>query len=458
MTEAALGIDLGLTGARAALVRADGSVVARSPPAAGGPASSAVTDAGGWPGSIAQVVRSVVDAEAAAAVRIGAIAVSAAGPQPIPVDERLRPLLPAVLAALDRRPVAERERLASERGLAAGALVDHAIPTLLWWREHAPDAFGRAAYALDATGYLVSWLTGEPTMDRITRADYVLPGLEPPLPIPAAREPLTAAGRLTPTAAAAIGVESGIPVAVGTYDSYIDLHSLGGDGRILLGSTMVVAADSQAGASTAAGDLRFVVLPGGERALSGWTSAAGSTLAWSQARFGGEGVAALPPGAGGLVALPYLSGERTPVWDPHARGAVVGLTGETSAAELGRAFLDAVALSARDIAERMRAHGHSPARWRVAGGGIHDAAWLQATSDAVAAELDVVDLTGGIGAGIFALRMLGRDPSVPVVRTIAPEPAAARRYDLLSPLYRELYPRLRATMHALGELDDAGYQ
>src|SRR5437660_10435583 len=98
---------------------------------------------------------------------------------------------------------------------------------------------------------------------------------------------------------------------------------------------MILASESRIALSEA-GDLRSVMLPGGERALSGWTSAAGSTVAWARARFGGEGVAALPPGAGGLVALPYLSGERTPVWDPHARGPVVGLTAETSAAPLGR--------------------------------------------------------------------------------------------------------------------------
>ena len=264
----------------------------------------------------------------------------------------------------------------------ASALIDHAAPVMHWWREHAPDAFNRAAYAIDATGFLVSWLTGHPVMDRITRDDYVLPGLDPPLPIPAAGEPLDVAGELGPTAAAALGLDVGVPIALGTYDSWVDLESLGGTSRILLGSTMILTTEARVGPGDA-GDLRSVVLPGGERALSGWTSAAGSTIAWSHDRFGSEDVAGLEPGAGGLLALPYLAGERTPVWDPDARGAVVGLTTATSAAQLSRAFLDAVALSARDIAERMGALGHASARWRVGGGGIHDAAWLQATSDAL---------------------------------------------------------------------------
>ena len=189
--------------------------------------------------------------------------------------------------------------------------------------------------------------------------------------------------------------------------------------------------------------------------LAGWTSAAGSTIAWARERFGRDGTADLVPGAGGLVALPYLDGERTPVWDPDARGAVVGLTGGTSSAELGRAFVDAVALSARDIVERMRELGHRPTRWRAAGGGIHDPIWLQATSDALAAELEVVDVTSGVGAGIFGLRAAGLEPAVPVARTISPRADATARYDRLYPIYREMYAPLRTTMAALGVFEEA---
>jgi sugar (pentulose or hexulose) kinase len=178
---------------------------------------------------------------------------------------------------------AERERLASCCGVTAGALLDHALPVMEWWREHAPDVFGRAAYALDASGFLVSWLTGLPVMDRITRDDYVLAGIDPLVPIPAAREPLAVAGPLAPAAAAAIGVGAGVPVAVGTYDSWVDLESTGGAGR---------------------------------------------------------------------MASARRSGTRR-----ARRGR--GLTTATSPARLGRAFLDAVALSARDIVERMRGLGHA---------------------------------------------------------------------------------------------------
>jgi xylulokinase len=448
MTAVGLGIDVGLTGARAALVRADGELLGCS----AAPAVATMNDARAWPGAVARAVRDAI--RAAPVHDIAAIGVAAAGPQPILVDEHCEPLLPTRLTALDRRPAAERERLAAHAGVAAGELADHALPTLLWWREHEPDAFAAAAHALDATGYLVAWLTGRPAMDRITHADYVLSGIEPPLPIPVVAEPFATAGRLRPEAASELGLAAGAPVAVGTYDSWVDLESTGGESRILLGSTMVLATATVLDPGVA-GDLRSVALPGGGHMLAGWTSAAGSTIAWAQERFGRDGVAELFPGAGGLVAVPYLDGERTPVWDTDARGAVVGLTGRTSSGELARAFVDAVALSARDIVERMRDLEHRPTTWRAAGGGIHDPVWLQATSDVLAAELEVVDVTSGAGAGVFGLRAAGFDPVLPITRTVAPREAACERYDRLYPLYRELYAQLRSTMAALGALEEA---
>jgi xylulokinase len=131
----------------------------------------------------------------------------------------------------------------------------------------------------------------------------------------------------------------------------------------------------------------------------------------------------------------------------------VGLTAATTSAELERAIMDGVALSGRDIAERLREAGHDPGRWQAGGGGIHHSAWLQAASDALRAPIHARDITGGVAAAVFGLRSLGADPAVPVVRTVEPDPARADRYDHLYQLYRQLNPQLVETMHALGRLD-----
>ena len=102
MTDAALGIDLGLSGARAAVVGVDGAILARSSPAAP-PPPGAASDARTWPAAVAHAARSALEAEPASSARVVAIAVAAAGPQPIPVDEqRLQPL--AVLPHGTRPP------------------------------------------------------------------------------------------------------------------------------------------------------------------------------------------------------------------------------------------------------------------------------------------------------------------------------------------------------------------
>ena len=383
------------------------------------------------------------------------VTVAGAGCRPVLVDERLQPLLPARLAAHDDRTAAQRAQLAQMLGVPAGELADHAAPKLLWWREHEPDAFRRAALALDTTGLLVGRLTGEPTIDRITAADYLVPGGERIVPIPEPREPDAIAGKLTAQAAVELGLEAGIPVTVGTYDSYVDIDALGGragEGSLLLGTTMVLATVTELEPG-AAGDLRVVEVV---RRRGCWAAGRRRRARRSTGRVTASGAATCPrwrPDPAGLLALPYLAGERTPVWDAEARGAIVGLTAETTSAELERAILDGVALSGRDIVERMREAGHDPGRWRSGGGGVHHSAWLQAASDALRAPIDAHDITGGVAAAVFGLRSLGADPAVPVVRTVEPDPARADRYDRLYPLYRQLHPQLVETMHALGLLD-----
>jgi xylulokinase len=456
MTGAALGIDVGLSGARAALVAADGRVVARARPWKDGDGADATTDdAAAWFGEVAEsVIAILADVDAP---RPEVITVTGAGCRPVLVDADLRPLLPARLAAHDTRPAAQRARLAPALGISLGELADHALPTVLWWQENEPQAVAQAAWVLDTAGLLAGWLTGEPVMDRITAADYWLPGIDPPVPVPEPRDPLAVAGTLTPEAAHALALAPGIPVIVGTYDSYVDLHVLAGsdtdEGCILLGTTMVIATDTDM-TDADAGQLRVVDLPGGRRVLAGWTSAAGASIEWSADRFRAPGSPDLDPGAGGLLVLPYLDGERTPVWDAAARGAILGVTTATTSAQLERAVLDGVALSARDIVERMRSLGHSPARWRAGGGGALLDDWLQATSDVLDATVEAVDITGGVAAALFGLRAIGGEAAVPVVATAEPDARRTRRFDQLYELYRDLYPRLAPTLHALGNLDD----
>ncbi len=405
-------------------------------------------------GALAAGADAVVEAGGAS---IDAVGIAGLGPAPVLVDDALEPLTPALLFALDTR--AEAQRLS----LPGVASHDHALPKLLWWASVDPGLVRRAAFALDATGYLVARLTGVPTMDAITAASYVADDVRPPVAIPAAVDPLAIAGHLLPAAAARFGLAAGTPVIAGTLDTYVDVAAAGarepGDACVLLGSTLVLAVVIDRPLDCEG--LEQSAYPGGGLLLGGWTAAGGSVLDWFRHEFGGDGldeaVAALEPGAGGLVALPYLAGERTPVRDPRARGLLLGLTLRTTRAQAYRALVDALALAARDHLERFEEAGVAPPGWRASGGGTRNEAWAQATADALGAALEVCAWSGeAVGPAILALRGIGVDPDRPTERVVLPDPARQARFEELYEIYRGLHPLLAGAMDDLGSLDAAG--
>ncbi len=152
---------------------------------------------------------------------VDAIGVAALGPAPVLLDEALQPLVPA--------PLFPSRRLAR---------------TFRRWAGGDPGLVERARWSLDVCGFLVSTLVGRPVLDRISAADQFAPDGWPGLVLPDEEEPFSLAGGLIPAAASRLGLAAGTPVTVGTYDTFVDLASLGvrhpGDRAILLGSTLIV--------------------------------------------------------------------------------------------------------------------------------------------------------------------------------------------------------------------------
>jgi xylulokinase len=459
MTRHALGIDLGLSGARAAVLRDDGTLIGRGRSrvlthVAGEPEA----DPGSW--LDAAIEAGVAALSDAGSTSIDAIAIGALGPCPVLLDNALQPVGPAPLFGIDARSEAHRQRLMREHGLNDEELgLDHVAPKLLWLRDTEPKRFARARWVVDAAGSIVAALTGVPTIDRATAAYHLARGIQPPTPMPEPREAHEIAGALLPTMARRLGLPAGIPVAVGGCDSYVDLASMGvrrtGDFGILLGSTLILGRVAErAGASDG---LRATPHHGAGWFLGGWTSACGVLLDWSAGLLGTaavEAAAVLPPGAGGLMMLPYFSGERAPIWDNCARGAIVGATLQTSAAELHRAAIDAVALSALDLSERvLRLTGRCELA-RVGGGGTRNAALLTAISDATGLILEVPVHAGeAIAPAMLALRAIGLDPVIATERRVHPAPQRTHRYREMLAIYRALYPALASGMHALGSMN-----
>jgi xylulokinase len=159
-----------------------------------------------------------------------------------------------------------------------------------------------------------------------------------------------------------------------------------------------------------------------------------------------------PPGADGVIFLPYLAGERDPIHDPSASGAFVGLSLGHRRAHLGRAVLEAAALAIRHVAAPIVDAGIAVTEMRVAGGPARSDAWNRIKADVTGfpVVVPVVRETALFGAGILAqaaasgtadLAALARS-EVRIERTIDPDPDNRELYDRTYERYVALYPAL----------------
>jgi xylulokinase len=355
-----------------------------------------------------------------------------------------------------------RRRLIKKHGVAEHLLgPDNTIPQLLWWRRKFPEAFARAALVTDVAGFLVASLTGRAVIDPITLNDYTCAGLKPPVALPDVVAADVMAGGLTATIAGKLELPTGTPVTAGSYDSHVDIAAAGatrsGQSAIVLGSTIVmgtIVSENLHGARIARHGLRLTPHIGRGQMLGGWTSASGSLIDWADRLVGGDGP--LPVGANresGMIVLPYFSGERAPVWDSLARGVILGATLATNPDAVRQATLDGVALSIFDIGQRLFHVGGSKSRMRATGGGLRNAAWAQATADALDCKLEVIAHAGeSIGPASLAMRALGHKFDPGIAKVISPDKRRHERYRRLFPIYRGLYPALRKSMHELGRM------
>ena len=161
-----------------------------------------------------------------------------------------------------------------------------------------------------------------------------------------------------------------------------------------------------------------------------------------------------PPGANGLDLLPYLSGERTPIHDPDARGVLFGLSLRHGRADIARAALEGIAQGIRQNLEVKREIGVPIERIRAVGGGVNNPTWLQAVSDCATRPQEVVTQRGAAygdailaAIGVGALARDGVAGWIEVDRRIEPDPALAELYERQAARQRRLYDSTRSLMH-----------
>ena len=492
-----IGVDVGTSETKAVLVDRGGRMLAGASasnrlqvPQPGWAEHDADTD---WWGNFCTVVKEVFARSDVAPADVEAIGCSGIGPCVLPVDQGVRPLGPAILYGIDTRASAQIARLDDELGAAAilertgNALTSQSAgPKVAWLRDERPEVFTAAAKFHTCQSFLVAKLTGEHVMDRTTAAywgpfydlrenawidDWVSGTVEPER-LPRLVWPTEVVGRVGSDAARACGLAVGTPVIAGAPDAPAEAVSAGvlgpGDLMVMYGSSIFMIA--VVGESIV--DPRMWAAPfvfEGTSIVAGGTSTAGTLTRWLIELLSGDPgntavsdrygefaawAAASPPGANGLDLLPYLSGERTPIHDPDARGVIFGLSLRHTRADVARAALEGIAQGIRLNVEVMLEMGVPIQRIRAVGGGVRNDAWLQAVSDCLGRRQEVVSQRGAAygdailaAIGVGALRREDVPSWIDVDRVVEPDAELAGLYDRQASRQRQLYESTRTLMH-----------
>ena len=463
-TRVLLGVDIGTSSAKGVALDHAGRVLARaevvyaySVPRRGW----AEADADVWWSAAREILARL--SAAVAHARVEGVGITGQAPTLLPVDAGGEPLRPAILW-LDVRSESEAADLNAQLGPGAEARSGNRMhayylgPKLAWLRRHEPDVYAATSTVLQSHSYPVLRLTGARATDyssaalcaplydararRWSEAGCSAVGVQT-RQMPDLAPAHAMAGKVTDEAARETGLPAGTPVVVGGADFAASALAAGvtdpGEACLMLGTSGNLIMPFEAPIF----DTRLINAHhvGCDRYLALGATLAGAALQWFHATFAPEvalpaldaEAAAVPAGAEGARLLPYLQGERTPVWDAAARGAFTGLSMAHGRGHLYRAVLEAVAVSFRHCLEVLRERGLTLHELIAVNGGARSEIWRQIICDALGVPLEYLPENPGAPAGAALLAGLGTGalPDVTVAkrwrgRVIRHQPDAAR--------------------------------
>ncbi len=495
-----VGLDIGTTSTIGVLIRPDGATLmteTRPVRLHAERAGWAEEDAEEWWANACAILRALAAAAASAGETIACVGVTGMLPAVVLLDEGGRPIRRSIQQSDARAgvEVEEMRRSVDEARFFArtGCGINQQLvaPTLRWLERHEPDPFARIATVFGSYDFITHRLTGARTVEhnwalesgfmlieerRLADDLVALAGLRPDQ-LPTPRTPLDIVGGVTRAAAAATGLAEGTPVIAGVADHAASTFAAGvvADGDVLL--KFGGSGDIMAATAAPVGDPRlyndFHVVPG-LFMPNGCMAASGAALNWLARMVAAhlplaEGhsihqaldalAAATPPGAEGLVFLPYVLGEKTPLHDPDARGVLLGLGLHHATGHVWRAALEGIAFGFRHHLDVFSEAGLAAERFRASDGGARSRVWMQIVADVIQRPIRLLEGHPGSALGAafvagFAVGAFDRWDQVGRFVTpgemIRPRPHNAAVYDRLYGVYREAYGRLRPLFPRLG--------
>ena len=421
------------------------------------------------------------------------IGVSAFVPPLVPLDKNGNVLRSAILS-FDQRSTHQAVRLRREIGREVFKIAGNRIApgafsatSMVWIKEREPKVFEEAYKFVHANGYITYKLTNTFSMDfsnasmtllfdtaRRRWSEKLCDLIGVPIEkLPKAVGSWEVVGELTSEAAEDLGLKRGVPVVAGGNDSACSMLGAGvvEPGMVLesIGTSIVFAYVNDTPLFDARVMNRCHVVPDLWFNLAGM-STSGASYRWFRDEFGDvekalaakldtdpyvlldEEAERSPPGARGLMFLPYLSGERSPIWNPNARGVVFGLTLNHTRGDFIRSILEGGAYAVLDNMEVFTKRGLEIKEIRITGGGARSKLWRQIMADVLGVPLkkpSTVEtatlgaaILAGCGAGIYESPRLAAKRFVRVEDTEKPRAKQHKMYVKYFELFKKIYESL----------------
>lgn len=503
-----LGVDVGTSGTKALLIDESGKVVARAVseyPLYTPKPLWAEQEPADWWRATCESIREVLNRAGVSGKEVKGVGLSGQMHGSVFLDENNQVIRPAILWC-DQRTAFECQWITETVGrdrvvelTSNPVLTGFQAGKIIWLRNNEPEAYARVRKVLLPKDYIRYLLTGEYATEvsdasgtslfnvrKRQWANEMLDAIGVPREwMPRVYESPEVTGRITAEASAATGLEEGTPVVGGGGD-----QAAGAVGNGIVETGVVSVSVGTSGVVFAFAD-EPVVDPGlrthtfchavpGKWHVMGVMLSAGGSLRWWRDTFATEEknvatamrvdpyelitaeAAQAPLGAEGLVFLPYLTGERTPHADPHARGVFFGVTLRSDRSHFARAILEGVAFGLRDSFEILKEMGLPITQVRASGGGARSAVWRQILADVTGYDHLTINVDEGPAFGVALLAGVGTGvwQSVPeachsTIEVVSNTRANAESHQLYEPyygLYRQLYKHLKADFAEVARL------
>lgn len=494
MKPAILALDIGTSAVKASLVSDELKVIYESSQAYDThyfPPMCAEQNAEDWWTAACAASRRLFDAHPEYAGSVCAIGVSGHMLGMLPVDNKGSALMPSLIHA-DNRAIPQADKIRASIGadrmyrLTGNVLSPSAsFCKALWLKESAPEIYSRTAKFLQAKDYLNFRLTGN--MDTSDYSDashgmlmdistgkpltdvFAELGLDASM-IPQLHASDEIIGRLTPEAAKALGITAGIPVCAGGGDGACSNVGAGvaakDDIYVSLGTTGWIACNQDSPfLDEKQRVFNIASLDGKSCGVFATVQCVGASIEWVKSLFEIESLEkmnamaeSVVAGSEGLIFLPYLEGERSPHFDPHAKGVFFGIRPYHKPQHFVRSVFEGVSYALAGVLDILREQS-SFDEMRIIGGGAKSALWRQMLADTCRIDIREIDASASAATSIGAAAAAGsaaglfssiEDAALRIRKTRSTAPVSENTAAYLPQMdvFQSLYPLLKPAFHA----------